>query len=47
MLELKKESKRSDQHALLAEQKHVMDMLNQTHTKLQLFDEDDQSKDLL
>ena len=44
MKELKKESERRDCCALSAEQKHVMDTLNQTHTKLQLFDKDDQSE---
>ena len=44
LMELKKESQRSDRYQLLAEQKHVMDMLNQTQVQLVVADQNNQSE---
>ena len=44
LMELKKESQRSDRCQLPAEQKHVMDMLSQTQAQLVVADQNNQSE---
>ena len=44
LMELQKESQRSDRCQLSAEQKHVMDMLNQTQAQLVVADQNNQAE---